>query len=201
MEQSNPQTGTIGQKFASARQAKGVSVSEAGQATRILSKFIEAMESDNFSVLSAPVYAKSFIRIYARYLNLDAQPLVDEYIQKHEPKKSTVLTEELRQNLTQMDPAPAPAQPDSSNPKKIFSALSSNSGSIAPDSAVLKKWILIGVGVSLLLLVVLTVAQCHSEDEDVPSPVAGGAASLEALPDVSPQIYLRENGKIEVQEN
>ena len=201
MEQINPQTGTIGQKLASARQAKGVSVSEAGQATRILSKFIEAMESDNFSVLSAPVYAKSFIRIYARYLNLEDQPLVDEYIQKHEPKKSTVLTEELRQNLTQMDPAPAPAQPDSPRPKKIFSALSSSSGSIAPDSPTLKKWILIGVGVFLLLIAVLTEAQCHSEDEDVPTPVAGGAASLEVLPDVSPQIYLRENGKIEIQEN
>lgn len=201
MEQTNPQTGTIGQKLASARQAKGVSVSEAGQATRILSKFIEAMESDNFSVLSAPVYAKSFIRIYARYLNLEDQPLVDEYIQKHEPKKNTVLGEELRQNLTQMDPAPPPAQPSSSDPKKIFSAHSSGSGSAVSASPALKKWILVGVGGLLLLLVALTVAQCHSDEEDVPAPVAGGAASLEVLPDASPQIYLRENGKIEIQKN
>ncbi|MBT8046453.1 MAG: helix-turn-helix domain-containing protein, partial [Pontiella sp.] len=48
MQQTSLNIGTIGQKLESARQAKGVTVSEAGQATKILSKFIEAMESDDF---------------------------------------------------------------------------------------------------------------------------------------------------------
>ncbi len=41
MEQASLNIGTIGQRLESARQAKGVTVSEAGRATKILSKFIE----------------------------------------------------------------------------------------------------------------------------------------------------------------
>ena len=56
MKQTHLDIGTIGQRLEAARQAK-VSVSQAGEATRILSKFITAMEADDF--ISAPVYVKS----------------------------------------------------------------------------------------------------------------------------------------------
>ena len=46
MKQTQLDIGTIGQKLKSAREAKGVSVSEAAASTKILSKFIEAMEDD-----------------------------------------------------------------------------------------------------------------------------------------------------------
>ena len=99
MEQASLNIGTIGQRLEAARQAKGVSVSEAGHATKILGKFIEAMESDDFGALSAPVYAKSFIKMYADYLGLDARPLVEEYVSQHAPKSKTQLSDEVRQSL------------------------------------------------------------------------------------------------------
>ena len=79
MEQTQLDIGTIGQRLSAGRQEKGVTVSEAAGATRILSKYISAMEADNFSVLSAPVYVKSFIRLYAKYLEMEAAPLVEDY--------------------------------------------------------------------------------------------------------------------------
>ncbi|QBG47758.1 hypothetical protein EGM51_10275 [Verrucomicrobia bacterium S94] len=106
MEQASLNIGTIGQRLEAARQAKGVTVSEAGQATKILSKFIEAMEHDDFGALSAPVYAKSFIRMYAQYLGLDAAPLVEEYIKQHAPKTKLKLTDEARKNLAKADRVP-----------------------------------------------------------------------------------------------
>jgi len=103
MEQTSLNIGTIGQKLETARQAKGVSVSEAGQATKILSKFIEAMEADDFGVLSAPVYARSFIKMYAKYLGLDATPLVEEYAAQNAPMTQSQLSDEVRQNLASAD--------------------------------------------------------------------------------------------------
>ncbi|MCF7864556.1 MAG: helix-turn-helix domain-containing protein, partial [Kiritimatiellales bacterium] len=103
IQQTSLNIGTIGQKLEAARQAKGVSVSEAGRATKILSKFIEAMEADDFGVLSAPVYAKSFIKMYAQYLGLDARPLVDEYAEQHAPKAKRPLPDEVKVNLAKAD--------------------------------------------------------------------------------------------------
>lgn len=86
MQQGNLNIGTIGQKLEAARQSKGVTISEAGQATKIMSKYIEAMEADNFGELSAPVYVKGFIRMYAQYLGLDSVPLVNEYLSLANPE-------------------------------------------------------------------------------------------------------------------
>ena len=52
MEQTQLDIGTIGQRLNAGRKVKGVSISEAAKETRILSKYISAMESDDFSSLS-----------------------------------------------------------------------------------------------------------------------------------------------------
>ncbi|MBM4152622.1 MAG: helix-turn-helix domain-containing protein, partial [Kiritimatiellaceae bacterium] len=59
---------TLGQQLKAAREAKGVSEYDAGIATKILTRVIVAMESDDFSGMAAPTYAKGFIRLYADYL-------------------------------------------------------------------------------------------------------------------------------------
>jgi cytoskeleton protein RodZ len=72
---------TIGQKLHQARTERGVELSEVERATKIRAKFLEAMEEDRWGALPAPVYARGFLDIYARYLGLDQQALLDEYRQ------------------------------------------------------------------------------------------------------------------------
>lgn len=84
---------TLGQQLKEAREAKGVSESDAGRATKILTKLIHAMENDDFSDMAAPMYAKGFIRLYADYLGLDPDPLVDEYMQRHAPARRPLMEE------------------------------------------------------------------------------------------------------------
>ncbi len=74
---------TLGEQFKAAREAKGVSEADAGSATKILTKVIIAMEANDFSHMAAPTYAKGFIRLYAKYLGLDPEPLVEQYTQNH----------------------------------------------------------------------------------------------------------------------
>ena len=70
---------TIGQKLRDARADRGVELSEVERATKIRLKFIEAMEADRWEELPAPAYARGFLDIYARYLGLDQDALLDEY--------------------------------------------------------------------------------------------------------------------------
>jgi Helix-turn-helix domain len=95
---------TIGEKLRDARTDRGVELAEVERATKIRLKFLEAMEGDRWRELPAPVYARGFLDIYARYLGLDQQALLDEYSKTvegegHEPiPESVIKPGTLRQN-------------------------------------------------------------------------------------------------------
>lgn len=201
MNQTNLSIGTIGQRLESARQSKGVSVSEAGRATKILGKFIEAMEADDFGALSAPVYAKSFIKMYAKYLGLDAAPLVEEYVAQHAPSNKPTLSDEVRHNIAKVDNVSdgnggtAPAAERSTVLNDFMHKLAGIR--VAP------KTLMIAGGVLLVLIIFLAgVSQCADDEEEVPA-AAGGAARVErqVLSEGLPDVYLVKPGVIEVDKN
>jgi len=201
MEQTSLNIGSIGQKLESARQAKGVSVSEAGRATKILSKFIEAMEADDFGVLSAPVYAKSFIRMYAQYLGIDAQPLVEEYAVQHAPKGRPMLNDDVRQKLAVADRVASDAPPLApGESKQVFGGVNQAIAQLSGSRLSPKAWLATVLGLVAVLVVLLSLTQCDSDDEEIPEPVAGGAARVECqlLYDSQPDVYLVKPGEIEV---
>jgi cytoskeletal protein RodZ len=87
---------TIGETLRKARTERGVELSEVERATKIRAKFLDAMEEDRWEALPAPVYARGFLDIYARYLGLDQQALLDEYRktvegEQHEPIPESVI--------------------------------------------------------------------------------------------------------------
>ncbi len=65
--------GELGQTLRAAREAKGLSLAQAEQDTRIRRAFLEALEDERYDVLPGLVYTKGFIRNYALYLGLDPQ--------------------------------------------------------------------------------------------------------------------------------
>ncbi len=70
---------TIGSQLKKAREKKQVSISEAYQHTRILPEILSALEEDNFTRISNPIYLKSFLRKYSFYLGLDPENILKEY--------------------------------------------------------------------------------------------------------------------------
>ncbi len=66
----------VGQALRAAREAQGMSVEDAANRLRLMLRQIEAMEADDFASLGQPVFARGFVRNYARLLGLDPEPLL-----------------------------------------------------------------------------------------------------------------------------
>ena len=69
----------IGSSLKEARLRQSLDLLEVEQATKIRSKYLRALEDEQFDVLPAQTYVKGFLRSYAEYLGLDGQLYVDEF--------------------------------------------------------------------------------------------------------------------------
>jgi transcriptional regulator with XRE-family HTH domain len=58
------------------RELRQVSLREIADVTKISIRYLEALEDDRFDVLPAPVFAKGFLKEYARYVGLDPDEVV-----------------------------------------------------------------------------------------------------------------------------
>ena len=61
------------------REAKGLSLDDLFKRTRVRVIYLQAIENKEFNLLPVPVYSKNFIRIYARTLGIDSEPIIKEY--------------------------------------------------------------------------------------------------------------------------
>jgi cytoskeleton protein RodZ len=77
----------IGSSLRAARMRQELELSQAEHDTRIRAKYLRALEDERFDVLPGPAYTKGFLRTYADYLGLDAQPFVDEYNTRFAPEE------------------------------------------------------------------------------------------------------------------
>jgi cytoskeleton protein RodZ len=75
----NWDVGVIGDTLSEARTRRAVDLEEVHAATGIRPRYLEAIEQEDWDALPEEFYARSFIRKYARYLDVDPDPLVDEY--------------------------------------------------------------------------------------------------------------------------
>lgn len=73
---SDPASGPVGQTLRDAREAQGLGVDDVAARLRLMRRQIEAMEADDFDALGQPVFARGFVRNYARLLGLAPDPLL-----------------------------------------------------------------------------------------------------------------------------
>lgn len=62
-----------------AREAKGIALKEVEEITKIRTKYLQALEDGDYGVLPGGVYTVGFLRSYARFLDLDAENLVNTF--------------------------------------------------------------------------------------------------------------------------
>jgi cytoskeleton protein RodZ len=71
---------SIGETLREARHNKRASLEDASRATKIKFEILEQLEADEFDRLAAPAYTKGFLKLYAEYLGLDSQAIVEAYL-------------------------------------------------------------------------------------------------------------------------
>ena len=63
------------------REIRNLTLREIADSTKIGMRYLEALETDRFDRLPAPIFAKGFLRQYARYVGLDPDEVVNFYLQ------------------------------------------------------------------------------------------------------------------------
>src|SRR5690349_21087309 len=70
---------SLGEKLRTAREARGVSISEVAEQTRISPLYLEAIDVDNYKSLPGGIFNKGFVRSYAKYVGIDEQEALNDY--------------------------------------------------------------------------------------------------------------------------
>ncbi|GAB6274141.1 MAG: DUF4115 domain-containing protein [Peptococcaceae bacterium] len=89
----------IGHVLKRTRVEKNLSLAQAEEETKIRQKYLVALENENYDVIPGRVYAKGFLRNYARYLGLNAEEIIYYYEKQYPTKEGSseqVLTPEVR---------------------------------------------------------------------------------------------------------
>jgi len=72
----DPQDLSVGKYLQQERERKGLSLEAVSQATRISSRSLEAIESDDFISLPAPIFIRGFLKTYASFIGLNPTRLL-----------------------------------------------------------------------------------------------------------------------------
>src|SRR5215212_745758 len=73
---------TLGEELKRRREERQISLTDISEATRIGTRFLKAIEADNFSVLPGGIFTRSFIRAYAREIGMDEDEAISLYQQQ-----------------------------------------------------------------------------------------------------------------------
>lgn len=70
---------TLGEKLRQAREARGITLSEVAEQTRISGLYIESIENDDYRSLPGGIFNKGFVKSFAKYVGLDEQEALQDY--------------------------------------------------------------------------------------------------------------------------
>lgn len=163
----DPRTGQgIGRRLETAREARGLSIAEVEERTRIRSRYLRDLEQENFDVLPA-VYVLGSIKTYADFLGLDG----------------AALSRELKERLAE------PSGPDQ------LAALEDPEGEdrrpgILPAAGF--DQLFLGAGVLLVsIFAIMTLVAAVAQDDQTPV----SEVSAPSTPDIPSEIALAANAQ------
>jgi cytoskeleton protein RodZ len=79
----------IGPALRDARERRGLAFGDVEADTAIRTRYIKALEEEQFHVLPGATYTKGFLRAYAEYLGLDGQLFIDEFNSRHHDARAS----------------------------------------------------------------------------------------------------------------
>jgi cytoskeletal protein RodZ len=107
------ESGSFGDWLRRQREMREISLRDIADRTKISRRYLEAMEADRFDLLPAPIFAKGFLREYARYVGLSPDDVVNHYLSVHHPEELPGGPKEdtkVRHRPKTIDPGQPPVQ-------------------------------------------------------------------------------------------
>jgi cytoskeletal protein RodZ len=139
---------TLGEELKRRREERAITLPDISEATRIGTRFLKAIETDNYSVLPGGIFTRSFIRAYARQVGMNE----DEAIALYQQQVASVTAEAVPQRIEPRPPAlvepPRPVSP--SRPRRAEPLTYTQSG---PSL----NWttIVIGGGIAVFIIIIV----------------------------------------------
>jgi len=134
----------IGATLKDARRRLGMDIKEAEERTKIRTRYLRALEAEDWEVLPAPAYVRGFLRTYGQILGLDGGALADRYRRSFEEPAAAAV---------------APPEPVLRN--------RGGSGSRPPSRG---GWIVAIAVAAFVVIAILAVIGLTSDDEN-PAPI------------------------------
>jgi cytoskeletal protein RodZ len=103
----------LGKKFQEARVARNLTLDEAARMTKIRPQRLAEIEADDFSQFPSLAYAKGFLLIYGKFLDVDVSPYLDAF---EDPESVTVDGYSYLQENERAKPVSAPVVRHRSRP-------------------------------------------------------------------------------------
>ena len=85
---------TVGQQLKRAREALGIRIEDAAQATHIKLAYLQELENDHPELLPSPASARGFLRLYTSFLRITSQPLINLWDHPTPPEPEPALSKE-----------------------------------------------------------------------------------------------------------
>ena len=73
---------TLGEELKRLREARGLTLAEIAETTRISTRLLKAIENDSFSALPGGIFTRSFIRAFAKHVGMNEEEAVRRYQQQ-----------------------------------------------------------------------------------------------------------------------
>lgn len=71
-------TASLGQRLKAARESRGLSLADAAHETRIPVQRLQHLEVENYASFGSMTYARSFLKLYSDFLEVDASGVLDD---------------------------------------------------------------------------------------------------------------------------
>src|SRR4029077_18427191 len=181
----------LGKKFQDARLARGLTLDEAARLTKIRPSRLAEIEADDFSQFPSLAYAKGFLLIYGKFLDVDVSPYLDVF------ETSREVTVDGYSYL-QDQPAPKPRKVRPTHAPTVRRQRMSSGGDRRSPIPVL-----IGVGVIILGFVLMRLIMniqriSPHQMVGVPQPTAAQSPPAQQAPPSQAQVPPQQNVKPQV---
>jgi cytoskeletal protein RodZ len=105
---------TLGEELKRRREERNITLTDISEATRIGTRFLKAIETDNYSVLPGGIFTRSFIRAYAKQVGMDEDESIALYQQQITGATAEALPQRIEPHPPTIVEPPRPASPSPS---------------------------------------------------------------------------------------